>query len=327
MTLSSPVSLAGRRVFVTGGTGFVGRTVLDYVDESVRSGGAGVEVHVLTRDPDRFRNRYSELASRSWLRLVKGDIRDLSPTGESYTDVIHAAADTHVDSDALSWMDQIVSGTRRVLEFARSAGASRFLLTSSGAVYGPQPGGVACLREDYPGAPATDRMSSVYGQSKRLAEQLCSVFWHQYGLATVSARIFSVVGEHMPLSRPYALGEFIGGALEGKELSIRGDGTAVRTYLYGRDMAHWLATLLLHGQPGVSYNVGSDEPVSIAELARRVQFLVNEDKPIFVTSRESISDARHLYVPSIERARGLGLRVETPLNEAIRLTARFHTHS
>ena len=325
--LSAPLDLTGHHVFITGGTGFIGRTLLDYLAESVAVHGPGVGVCVLSRDPARFSADFPQYVGLPWLRLVKGDVCTLAvdPQGAGIrcTDFIHAAADAHASAEPLQWLDQIVVGTRNALDFALVAGARRFLNLSSGAVYGAQPNHIDALSEGDCGAPPTESISSVYGQSKRMAEQLCTVYRHLHGMATVNARCFAIVSEHVPLDGPYAIGNFIRDALRAEEITVLGSGKAVRTYLYGRDVAHWLFTLLLKGAAGESYNVGSDVPVTIAELASRVAQAIAPGKRMVCASAEDDGE-RFRYVPNVAKARGLGLEVETNLDEAIiRCAAHF----
>ncbi|MEV8761045.1 hypothetical protein AB0067_27430, partial [Klebsiella pneumoniae] len=95
-----------------------------------------MHVTVLTRDADAFVSRHPMQARRRWLTLVGGSLSALQPLSDDVTDVIHAAADTHMGSGRADWVDQIVGGTGALL--AASHGISgRFLLVSSGAVYGP----------------------------------------------------------------------------------------------------------------------------------------------------------------------------------------------
>ena len=314
--------MRGRKVFVTGGTGFVGRCLLDYFLESADTHGPDFEVTVLSRRPAEFMSLHPGYAGRRWLRFQEGSLEHLPvPTPGAFTDVLHAAADTHSSAEPLAWLDQLVQGTRRVLDFAVACGAERLLLVSSGAAYGPLPGGLDVFREDAALAPLTTDARSVYGQGKRLAEHLCALYGQQFGLSCVIARCFALLSEHMPLDGPYAAGNFLRDALAHRDLEVLGDGSTVRTYLHGRDAAHWLVSMLRHGEPGEIYNVGSDVPVSILELAQAVAAQASPPLGIRVL-KTAASGRRATYLPSIEKAGRLGLRVETPLHEAIVTTLR-----
>lgn len=318
--ISEPVDLKGRRIFMTGGTGVLGKTWLDYFAESMPKSPSDVAVTVLSRSPEEFLRRWPQYRGLGWLTFVQGDLDHL-PASANCTDVIHAAADTHGVADKAEWSRQIVEGTRSVLDWAVDSGARRFLLTSSGAIYGPQPVAVDCLTEDHIGAPSTTLVSSVYGQSKRMAEQLCAIYADRYALEAVIGRCFALVGAHLPLDGPYAIGNFIRDALWRDSVRVRGDGHAVRTYLDGRDMVHWLTTILVDGKAGEAYNVGSDHSTTMDQLAQQVVALVSPGKPVLIEKTIADDGSRSRYVPDIRKAASLGLRVETPLAEAILATA------
>lgn len=315
------LDLSGRRIFLSGGTGFLGRTLLDLLGEAQANHALDCQVTVLSRDPDAFHQRHPQYRRQPWLELIAGSLDNLPAEGRQFTDVIHAAADTHAEGKGAEWIGQIIGGTKAMLDFAVRSGAQRFLLTSSGAVYGPQPDDVAELDERYPGAPPTNSINSTYGQAKRVAEQLCTIYHHEHGLQTVSARCFAFAGRHLPLNGPYAFGNFLRDALAGTDIRVKGDGTTVRSYLDGADMAHWLLSLLIQGAPGEAYNVGSNVPVTMAELASKIAQLLAQGSEVRVENTAAPQFARSRYIPSIQKAQALGLTPQFSLDEIILRTA------
>lgn len=306
------------RIFMTGGTGFIGRWILEGMIRSPYP----PEVVVLSRDPARFASAAPHLAGH--IRLVAGDVTSFDFPDGAFTHVIHGATDASAAlnaADPLRMFDTIVSGTRRTLEFARSQDGARFLMMSSGAVYGAQPDAVSHVREDWHGAPDPHDRGSAYGAGKRAAETLCAIYGRQFGLQVVTARIFALLGPLLSLDIHFAAGNFIRDAMAGRTIRIESSGQAVRSYLYAADLAVWLWSLLVRGCPGSVYNVGSEEAVTIAQLARRVADALG-GLGVEVLGQADPGWNPGRYVPSTARIRNdLGLSATVDIDEAIRRTA------
>jgi dTDP-glucose 4,6-dehydratase len=279
--------LRGKRLFITGGTGFIGSWLLDtfaYANERLCLNASAV---VLTR---------GQHADRPGVSFHVGDVRTFDfPAGE-FPFVIHGAVESSTDAWADNQFTVIAKGTQHTLDFAKQAGTERFLFLSSGAVYAGM---------------------SAYAEGKRAGEVMCE---YAHIPATI-ARLFCFVGPYQPLDSHFAIGNFIRDGLAGGPIRVKGDGTSQRSYLYAADLAIWLWTILLRGAPGQPYNVGSEEVVTIAELARQVgeafQSTVKvEMEPGQVSSR---------YIPpSVAGATQLGLRQWIGLDDAIDRTIRWH---
>ena len=316
------------KLLLTGGTGFFGRALLRQLETFRCTSGRLPfgQITVVTRSPVNFRNKYPSLAYLSWLSLHEGDVLDPSslPQKGPYQFILHAASDA-TNANRLTPLQsyrQIVDGTENMLKFAVSSGAQRFLLTSSGGVYGPQPWDMKTIPETYNGMPDPLNPLNAYGVAKRLAEHLCAQYGHQYGIETVIARCFAFVGKDLPREAHFAIGNFIRDAIERPEITVNGNGSPIRSYMHQSDLAHWLLTLLQQGASGNAYNVGSDEAISIADLALLVRDIVSPEKQVHVKSQLLADNVfRNRYVPDISKAKmDLGLEITVPLAEAIRLS-------
>lgn len=316
--------LAGKRIFMTGGTGFIGRWMLEALRDADLRLGLGVEVVLLSRDPAGFAARVPHIAGHPGFRLMAGDVCDFAVPDGGFTHIVHAATDASAAlnrRDPRRMFDTIVEGTRRALDMARDRAVERFLMLSSGAVYGAQPWDMTHVEEGWRGGPDCLDPMSAYGEGKRAAEMLCAIHARQFGLDMVNARIFALLGPLLSLDIHFAAGNFIRDALRGETVVVEGAGTAVRSYLYAADLAIWLWTMLIRGESGATYNVGSEEAVSIAELAHRVHRILG-GTGVDILGQPDPGWNPGRYVPSTARiARDLGLRATVDLDEAIRRTA------
>ena len=297
-----------QRLFITGGTGFFGKSILDY---RLRHPDFlhDAELTILSRDPDAFVAANPKLVAQAGVHFVQGDVRTFAIAPLRFDSIIHAAtaAVTTLSDDEM--YSTIVDGTRHVLDFAKACGAMRILFTSSGAVYGPQ---TTSVTEDADTVPTT-----AYGRGKLAAERMCI----DSNISTLIARCFAFTGPYLNRRIHFAIGNFIQDCLDGKDIVIKGDGTPLRSYLYADDLVEWLFTILERGEPGRPYNVGSRHGLSIRELAETVRSTLGTHNAIQVLGTPTGAPPS-VYVPNVERAqRELGLTVRTPLQKAIQLSA------
>lgn len=312
--------LSGARVFMTGGTGLIGTWMLEAL-----AGRADIDVTVLTRDPEAFAARAPHLAGQ--VTLIAGDVTGFANRRGRYSHIVHAATDASAELNARDprrMFDTIVGGTRRMLDFALECGAARTLFLSSGGVYGVQPWDVERVTEDWAGGPDTRDPKSAYGAGKRAAEMLCAIYGKQFGLDIVTARIFALLGPLLSLDIHFAAGNFIRDAIAGRTIRIESAGTAVRSYIYLADLTVWLWTLLIAGERGAVYNMGSEEAVSIADLARRTAAVLGAPG-VEVLGKPDAGWNPGRYVPSTALIRReLGVEATVGLDDAIRRTALSH---
>lgn len=318
----------GQAFFITGGTGFFGRWLLESFAWANDALSLGMRATVLTRDPAAFARSAPHLTERGDVTCVPGDLCTFVFPPGRFDHLVHAAADTGVWTQGKApdgLIDAIVAGTQHLLDFAAAAGVKNFLIISSGAVYGHQPMDLTQVAEDYPGVPDPRVPGSIWGEGKRVAERLCTAHADQDGFAVKIARCYTFVGPLLQMDGHYAIGNFMRDGLCGKPIVVNGDGTPVRSYLYASDLAVWLWTILFRGLAARPYNVGSPEAVSIAELAGMVKDVFAQTSPMKIMQAAGSGGPSSRYVPAISRAQTeLGLEVRVPLAEAIRKTAAWH---
>lgn len=297
-----------KSIFITGGTGFFGKSMLDY---RLRHPELMFQKWtILSRYPERFISQNQVLACQPGVEFREGDVRSFDFGVERFDAVIHAATEavTTLADDEMTSV--IVEGTERVVAFAKACGARKIMLTSSGAVYGPQ---AAAVSEDSECHPVT-----AYGRGKLQAERLCA----ESGIHALIARCFAFTGPYLNRGIHFAIGNFIQDCLDGKPMVIKGDGRPFRSYLYADDLVEWLLAILERGESGRPYNVGSAEAVSIRELAERVKDALGVKNKISVLGTPQPAPPS-VYVPVVSRIeRELGVRQRVSLSEAIRRSAR-----
>ncbi len=312
------------RIFITGGTGFLGCWLVESLAHVNRRLQLGIRATVLTRNPGEFLKKMPHLAGDPVLELHAGDVRDFEFPPGCFSHIIHAGTAPGAPVPPLEMFDTIVAGTRRVLDFAVARGAGKLIFVSSGAVYGSQPPDLTHIPETYPGAPDPADPDSAYGEGKRAAELLCAIAHHTHGIEVKIARCFAFVGPHLPLDAHFAIGNFIRDALAGGPIRVKGDGAPLRSYLYAADLAIWLWTILIKGPVCRPYNVGSDEAVSIADAAHAVGNAQEPRTTVHIAGESNHRNTKDRYVPCCDRARELGLIGSFSLREQIQKTLAWH---
>jgi dTDP-glucose 4,6-dehydratase len=310
--------LRGKSLFLTGGTGFFGKWLLAGLCHADAELGLGLRLTVLSRNPAAFEERFPHLANVPALTFLRGDIASFSADHRHFNYILHAAADTTAfttDADERERSRAIIGGTRHMLDLARHCDA-RLLNVSSGAVYGAWAGQPSGAKED---DDSSAEPLTPYGEAKREAERLCA----ESGVDFVTARAFAFLGPYLPLDAHFAAGNFLRDAIRGGPILVRGDGTALRSYLHPADLVVWLLRILVRGQRARAYNVGSDEVVTTAQLAQHIADAAQPTPEVVIQSVQP-QGPQNIYLPDIRRARAeLNLTVAIPLREAIARTLEF----
>jgi nucleoside-diphosphate-sugar epimerase len=314
--------LAGKRLLVTGGAGFLGHYLVQAPLYRNRGFESNERIRVTVYDnyargvPDWL----ARLDGDEELTLVVHDVREPLPDDIGDFDyVVHAAgiaSPTYYRMHPIETMDANIGGLRALLEYARRQGERRaplegFLFFSSSEIYGDPTADNIPTPETYRGNVSCTGPRACYDESKRYGETLCVNFAQQYGLPVTMARPFNNFGPGLKISDRRVIPDFARDIFAGRDIVLLSDGSATRTFCYVADAVVGYYKVLVRGRAAEPYNVGVEEPeISMRRLAERVTELGRDlfgyaGKVAFGTSdeKEYLVDNPNRRCPVIAKAR------------------------
>jgi dTDP-glucose 4,6-dehydratase len=319
--------LSSANIFITGGTGFIGCWTLEAIRHSNLTLKTNIRASILTRSVVNFKNKVPHLADYELFNFIEGDVSGFISPAENYSHLIHAATDASADlneNNPLQMFNTVLQGTMRALDFAVEKNIKNVLFLSSGAVYGQQPWEMKNVPESWLGGPNCVDARATYAEAKRAAEMLCAIYMKQFGLKVSIARIFALLGPYLSLGIHFAAGNFIRDAMGMKKVVVNGDGLPCRSYLYASDLTVWLFKMLTDNRQLPPLNVGSDESISVGELAKKVSSLVGSGE-YEIMAKPDMGWNPGIYVPNTDQAyKELGVKRTVSLDEAIIRTAMWN---
>ena len=297
--------LNGSRILLTGGSGFVGKWMLQTAKIAQENSATKIEIVVPTRwlAADHVQTAIAIGCPKvSW---VEGDFLNSQLDLGQIDMIIHTATPASAQLNAENPAEMLRINVEAMESVLRYASDNKPLLfTSSGAVYGTQPQSVSHIAEgEFEPNPPVNQLNA-YAKGKQIAEQLCRETGMKGHCSPIIARLFAFGGEYLPRDTHFAIGNFIQNALDRQPIAIQGDGRARRSYLYGADMATWLWSALAHSgsENAEPFHIGSEHSVSILKLAQTVAAVsgevLNYVPEITVAKAIDPSEPIHQYVPA-----------------------------
>jgi dTDP-glucose 4,6-dehydratase len=303
------------RHLISGAAGFIGSHLCDHLLA------AGHDVVALDNFITGSRGNIEHLAGHPRFHFEECDVSLPIEVGGHFDGIWHLASlasPKHYLARPVETLESGSSGTRNMLEIARRDGA-RFLVTSTSECYGdplehPQ-------SETYWGNVNPVGLRSCYDESKRYAEAMTMAYHRTYGVRTNIARIFNTYGPRMALDDGRVVPAFLDQALQGKPLTVFGDGSQTRSFCYVSDMVEGLVRLA-ESDERYPVNLGNPVELTILEFADRIQRLLGSNLKI---SRQPLpSDDPRKRRPDISKAkRILGWEPKVPLEEGLRETVAY----
>lgn len=314
------MAINGKKIFITGGTGFIGSTLASKLCENNEI--------VLFDNLTRNTIKYTGLIDHRNITLIKGDVvnfLDVKAAMKGADIVIHAAAIAGIDTvmvKPVKTMEVNMIGTSNVLKAAyKNNIKGRVIDFSTSEVFGSM--AFRVTEDDNAVSGSAGEARWVYAVSKLAGEHLSYAYYKQYGLPTVTVRPFNVYGPGQ--TGEGALQIFVVKALKNDDITIYGDGTQIRAWCYIDDVVEGLILAFDKNEAiGESFNIGNPRTITtIFGLAGTVCRVLNSSSKILFA--KSLSADIELRVPDTKKAfELLGFNAKVDLEEGIRRTAKWY---
>jgi dTDP-glucose 4,6-dehydratase len=256
-------------VFVTGATGLIGSQIVKLLLCLNRTKNAGITIYALVRNTAKARKLFHDLYEN--INFVTGDIATIPAIEDAIDYIIHGASITASRAfieRPVETIDTAYSGTRAMLDFARTKKIKGFVYLSSMEVFGVTDIRLKEVTESDYGYIDILNPRSSYSESKRLCECLCACYAKEYGLPVKIARLVQVLGAGVDYNDSRVAAQFARSVIEGKDIILKTEGKTRRPCIYTRDALAGILTVLLKGSAGEAYSVANADTVcTIRETA------------------------------------------------------------
>ena len=315
--------ISGQRIFVTGGAGFIGSTLIGRLVEDCEI----VVYDNLTRNSLKDK----PFADHPNLTVVEGDVLDVDTLARAMDGsdiVVHCAAIAGIDTvikSPVTTMRVNLIGSANVLEAAtRLSHCSRVVCFSTSEVFGQH--AFRSTETDCTVIGAVGEARWTYAVSKLAEEHFALAYHRELGLPTVVLRPFNVYGPGQVGES--ALHTFVRRAVRDETIEIHGDGTQIRAWCYIDDMVNGLLLTMTHPKAvGESFNIGNQKAVvTIYGLANTVVRVLGSNSAIEFTRKDYVDV--ELRIPSVQKARDLlSFEANVELEDGILRTAEYYRES
>jgi UDP-glucuronate decarboxylase len=264
--------LQGTTVLISGAAGFIPSYIVEvilFLNETRFKN--KTKILALVRDIKRAQKKFEHHKASKDLIFIKQDISVPFDISEKIDYIIHAASQAspkYYGIDPVGTLNANVLGTSYLLELARKNKIRKFIFFSSGAVYGTHDDTTLNIDETYTGRVDITHLGSCYDESKRMGENMCICYSHQYGCNVNMLRLSHTYGPGVNLDDGRVFGDFVRDIINNRNIILNSDGSAKRSFCYISDMVIAFFMILFKGENKQAYNIASKEETSILELAK-----------------------------------------------------------
>lgn len=312
------------RVLITGGCGFIGSNYIHYLMQQES------DIHIINLDALTYAGNLSNIESLTnhpRYEFVKADITDReavrSVMQQSVTDVIHFAAESHVDRsihDSGPFVRTNVLGTQILLDAAREQQVKRFIHVSTDEVYGSL-GSTGYFTEETPLAP-----NSPYSASKAGSDLLVRSYHETFKLPTIITRCSNNYGPYQFPEKLIPL--FVSNLMRDESVPVYGDGQNVRDWIHVSDHCRAIHRVWRDGRVGEVYNIGGQCEKTNLELTHTLLQIMDKPKSLIRYVQDRPGHDLRYAIDCTKMERELGWKPQISFEQGLRDTVEwYHTHT
>jgi nucleoside-diphosphate-sugar epimerase len=317
-------------VLISGANGFLPAYMVEtllYLNEKQNK---NIKIIALVRNKEKAFKKFEHHKNRKDLKFLVQDVCEpikIKPE-ENIDFIIHAASQAspkYFGKDPVGTLSANTIGTINLLKIAQEKSSKGFLFFSGGEVYGiVDDNKIPTKEKDFGYLDPTD-VRSCYAESKRMGENICVSWFHQYGIPTKIIRLYHTYGPGMDFKDGRVFADFVSDVINNNNIVMKSDGSATRAFCYLADAVLGFFTVLLKGKNGEAYNLGFDKETSIIELAnilvnlfpeKNLKVIKNEHE----ISKEYLKSKINRGCPDISKIKILGWEPKYSINEGLKRT-------
>lgn len=295
-------NFSGASFLITGATGLVGSAIVRALCCANRILNLGIKINLLIRNRDKAVNIFDNLISRENINLIVTDISKTINIDENIDYIIHTAAITNSKMMVTYPVETIltsINGTKNILEFARKKNVKSVVYLSSMEMYGKTDANKALIKEDDLGYVDVLAVRSCYPESKRLAENICSCYYHEYNVPVKIARLAQTFGAGISKEENRVFAQFARSFINKQDIILHTTGESYGNYCYTSECVEAILFLLLNGLDGEAYNVVNESTnIMIRDMAKMIANMSNGDiSVVFDIPKDAL---KYGYAPSVK---------------------------
>ena len=291
-----------------------------------------IRVIGLVRDIENARTRFLHYTGDKNLNIISQNVCDTIIINEDIDYIVHAASQATpklFQADPVGTILPNVIGTNNLLQLAVTKRVKCFLFFSTSGVYGHVKESAYPIKEDCYGYLDPTALASCYLESKRMGENMCVAWMHQYGVPIKIVRPAITYGPGVKFDDGRSFADFISNIVNYQDIELFSDGKALRNFCYLADATLGFFTVILKGKVGEAYNIAIDQEISIIDLANLlVQKVFPERNLKVVTKKDSSKDYLRMNYSrtavDITKAKAIGWKVSFPVEEGFRRTVESY---